>query len=202
MRIFPSKCMCSLLGLTLALAAVWPATAGQAGDASLQKAQALDEKNRRYFTDLPVRAHDGQEARFYSDLLKNKIVAISFFYTNCPTAQASQSTLSKVQHLLGEELGKDILLLSVSVDPERDSVESVRKYAEKYGPKPGWRFLTGKKENMDIINSKLGNRNQNPEFHLQVFLLGNLKTGQWMRLPETAPADAVTAGLHKLLPAK
>ena len=51
-----------------------------------------DEKQRRFFTDLKVITHEGEELRFYSDLLKDKLVVISFFYTNCPTAQPALIT--------------------------------------------------------------------------------------------------------------
>ena len=163
-----------------------------------QNAQALDEKNRRYFTDLKVLTHEGQEVRFYTDLLKEKIVVISFFYINCPTAQVSLVTLFKLQKMLGDQLGTDIHLLSLSVDPERDTLKAVQEYAGKYNPKKGWMFLTGKKENMDAINRKLGNRSTIPESHIQIFLLGNLKTGHWMRLPESAQALAVAVGLRTL----
>jgi protein SCO1 len=175
-----------------------PASAGQAGATRPQNAQSLEEKNRRYFPDLKVWTHEGQEVRFYSDLLKDKTVVISFFYTNCPTAQMSLVTLSKLQEMLGDQLGTDIHLVSISVDPEKDTLKAVQEYAGKYNPKKGWMFLTGKKENIDVINRKLGNQSLIPESHIQVFLLGNLKTGQWMRLPETAPANAVAFGLQPL----
>jgi len=163
-----------------------------------QNAQSVEEKNRRYFPDLKVWTHEGQEVRFYSDLLKDKIVVISFFYANCPTAQMSLVTLSKLQEMLGDQLGTDIHLVSLSVDPERDTLKAVQEYAGKYNPKKGWMFLTGKKENMDAINLKLGNRSLIPESHIQVFLLGNLRNGRWMRLPESAPANAVALGLQTL----
>ena len=167
-----------------------------------QTAQAMDEEEQTLFSDLKVLTHEGQEARFYSDLIKDKIVVINFFYTNCPTAQMSLTTLSNLQETLGGQLGTDIRLLSISVDPEKDTLKAIQEYAEKYNPKKGWLFLTGKKENVDAINRKLGNRSTIPENHIQVFLLGNLKTGHWMRLPESAQAVAVAAGLRILAPEK
>ena len=175
-----------------------PASAGQVGATPPQNTQSVEEKNRRYFPDLKVWTHEGQEVRFYSELLKDKIVVISFFYANCPTAQMSLVTLSKLQEMLGDQLGTDIHLVSISVDPERDTLKAVQEYAGKYNPKKGWMFLTGKKENVDAINLKLGNRSLIPESHIQVFLLGNLRNGRWMRLPESAPANAVALGLQTL----
>ncbi len=164
--------------------------AGQNGD--------IDEKGRRYFTDTIVMTHEGKEVRFYNDLLKDKLVVINFFYTNCPTAQVSLITLFKLQKMVGNRLGETIHFLSVSVDPERDTLKAVQEYASRFNPKPGWMFITGKSDHLRTINLRLGNRNPSPEAHLQVFLLGNLRTGKWMRLPETAPAFSVAEGLRTL----
>ena len=157
-----------------------------------------DEKQRRFFTDLKVITHEGEALRFYSDLLKDKLVVISFFYTNCPTAQPALITSFKLQKRLKERLGRDILLLSISVDPENDTLEVVRDYAKKFNPQKGWLFLTGSENNMDVINRRLGNTNNLPAGHLRLFLLGNLKTGHWMKLVETAADIALAMGLDSL----
>jgi protein SCO1 len=157
-----------------------------------------DEENLRYFTDLPVVTHDGEEARFYSDLLKNKRVVISFFYVNCPTAQPTLVTMFKLQKKLGDRLGSDVVLLSISVDPQRDDLEAVRSYAGKFNPRKGWYFITGKPENVDIINKRLGNTMRLPEGHLRQFILGNTRTNHWMRLVESVPMMALEDGLKSL----
>jgi protein SCO1/2 len=161
---------------------------------------SVDEKNRQIFTDLKVITHEGEELRFYTDILKDKMVVISFFYTNCPTAQPPLRTLYKLQKSLGDRLGHDTMLLTISVDPEKDSLEAIQKYAKRYKPRKGWLFLTGTEKNMDVINRKLGNPDRLPEGHLRQFLLGNLKTGHWMRLVESAPEKALTRGLQSLAP--
>jgi protein SCO1/2 len=144
---------------------------------------------------LPVVTQEGKEVRFYTDLLKDKVVLINFFYTNCPTAPPEMEKMAAIQKALGERIGNGIFLVSISVDPERDSVKAVRKYAEKYGARKGWIFLTGKKENLGVINRKLGNTRPEPESHILLFLLGNLKTGHWMKMNQLAPVASVVEGL-------
>ena len=188
------------------LAAAWlwpvspPALAGQKASAAIEsdKYKAQDERNRRFFTDLKVMTHEGKELRFYSDILKNKLVVISFFYTNCPTAQPPLVTFFKLQKKLGDRLGREILLLTLSVDPEKDTPAVVWEYAKKYNPQKGWLFLTGNEKNMEIINRRLGNTLRLPEGHQRLFLLGNLRTGNWMRMLESAPVIALTEGLRNL----
>lgn len=159
---------------------------------------SLDEANREYFTDAQVMTHDGRQLRFYSDVLKDKRVLINFFYSNCPTAPPGMARLFKVQSLLGDELGTSVLLISISVDPERDSPEVIQEYARRYNPKQGWLFLTGNAEAMNLINRKLGNTLRLPEGHLRLFLLGNLKTGHWMKMLESAPPSSIVDGLRSL----
>ena len=190
----------------MAIATVWLVAAPPQVFAGRQASAATesesnkvqDEKQRQFFTDLNVISHEGEELRFYSDLLKDKLVVISFFYANCPTAQPALFTSFKLQKRLRNRLGRDILLLSISVDPENDTLEVIREYAKKYNPKKGWLFLTGSEKNMNVINRKLGNSNHLPEGHLRQFLLGNLKTGHWMKLVETAPDLALAMGLASL----
>lgn len=157
-----------------------------------------EEANRSYFTDLEVVTHEGEKLRFYSDLLKDRIVVINFFYVNCPTATPSMGNLFRLQNLLRERLGTEVLIISISVDPQRDTPEAVREYARKFNPRKGWIFVTGDEGNMEVINRKLGNTLRLPEGHLRLFLLGNPKEGNWMKMLESAPANALAEGLKSL----
>ncbi len=189
------------LGILVAALAVasWARAGTQATpDGDPSALQKLEEQNREYFTDLPVFTHEGTEVRFYSDLLKGRRVIISFFYVNCPTAQPSIITFFKLQKELGEKLGEEIVLLTISVDPDRDDLKAVQELAGRYNPRKGWYFVTGSPASMNVINRKLGNTLSLPEGHLRQYLLGNLRTGHWMRLVDTAPTLALRDGLESL----
>lgn len=196
-------CFLILLGCTV-VGLFWPIPGGGAFAtpcalaAESVSSQDVDRENVRYFTDLEVVTHRGETVRFYSDLLRNKLVVISFFYVNCPTAQPTLVTLFKLQKKLGERLGSDVVLLSISVDPQRDTLEAVRAYAQKFNPHDGWHFVTGKPENMDIINKRLGNTLRLPEGHLRQFIVGNTRSNHWMRLVESVPVMALEDGLRSL----
>lgn len=158
-----------------------------------------EDANRRYFTDLPVVTHEGNEVRFYSDLLKDRTVLIHFFYIRCTTVcPPALSRLTEVQKMLGERLGKDILLLSLNVDPDNDTPEAIRYYAKVFEPQQGWLFVTGEKEDIAAINRKLGNIHPEPESHLTVMLIGNLKTGHWIKMLPSAPASKIAETLLSL----
>src|SRR6185436_4415743 len=76
----------------------------------------------KYFSDVELINQDGQKMRFYSDVLKDKVVVINTFFTTCTgVCPPINRNLEKVQEALGDRLGKDAFLVSMSVDPETDT---------------------------------------------------------------------------------
>jgi protein SCO1/2 len=158
-----------------------------------------DATRRSYFTDLKVTTNEGREVRFYSDLLKDKVVLISFFYLDCGTVCPLQNKiLAELQNLLGDRLGKDILILSLTVDPARDTPGLINTYGRAWNARPGRLFLTGSKTNVDWINYKLGGYVEDPKTHKTTYLLGNVKTGHWMTVRPDTKAKVLADNLLKL----
>src|SRR5665213_1268842 len=84
--------------------------------------QATESAAQQYFTDVRLVTQDGHSVRLYSDLLKDKVVVINTFFGTCTgSCPRMASTLSALQERLGDRLGKDVFLLSISVDPENDT---------------------------------------------------------------------------------
>ena len=136
----------------------------------------------RYFTDTELLNQDGRPMRLYSDLLKDKIVVIDVIFTTCTgVCPVLSGTFAKFQDRLGDRLGKDVLLLSISVDPVNDTPAKLKEYAARFKARPGWHFLTGSKENVDAALRKLGQYVENKEAHQNLFILGNERTGLWKK---------------------
>lgn len=166
---------------------------------TLPGAKDSDAARRAYFTDLKVISNEGRELRFYSDILKDKTVLISFYYLDCGTVCPLQNkVLAELQNLLGERLGRDILVLSISVDPARDTPELVKAYARSWNARTGRLFLTGSKINVDWINYKLGYYTEDPPTHKATYLLGNVKSGHWMTVRPDTKARVLADNLLKL----
>ena len=137
---------------------------------------------QKYFTDVELINQNGEKLRFYSDLLKDKVVIISSFMATCTAACPPKNrNLEKIQEAAGERLGKDVLILSISVDPVTDTPERLKQYATTYRAKPGWHFLSGKKENVDWALYKIGQYTENKLDHVNIFLIGNERTGLWKK---------------------
>jgi protein SCO1/2 len=155
-----------------------------------QAGMANDEPDRAYFSDRRLVTQDGNEVKFYTDLLKDKVVLIQFIYTRCAEAcPLTTKQLADTQKLLGKRLGRDIYFLSISVDPQRDTPEHLKAYSQQFKAGKGWLFLTGHKEDVGYVTNKLGQVSPVIEGHLPIFLLGNVRTGHWLKMqPYSAPS--------------
>jgi protein SCO1/2 len=141
-----------------------------------------------YFPNIALTRHDGVQQRFFDDLILNKVVVINFMYTTCKDACPMETArLLDVQRLLGDRLGKDVFMYSISIDPANDTAEVLAAYREKWGAKKGWNFYTGSKEEIDGLRKKLGvyspemdPSNKLSEHNLNL-VVGNQRTGRWMK---------------------
>lgn len=155
-----------------------------------------DDKARQYFTDTVLLTHEGKEVRYYSDLLEGRTVIISFIFTSCTDAcPLINTTLQRVQERLKDRIGKDIYILSITVDPEVDTVKVISDYRKKYKAMDGWLFLTGSARNLDIVGQKMG-QVFDKEAHLTALLVGNTKTARWRKIPANL-SDAIIASQVK-----
>ena len=145
--------------------------------------QPAESPAHQYFTDVRLVTQDGHSVRLYSDLLKDKVVVINTFFGTCTgSCPRMASTLSALQERLGDRLGKDVFLLSISVDPENDTPAKLKEYAAQFHARPGWLFLTGSKENIQFALGKLGPQIAHREDHSTLFMVGNNRTGLWKKV--------------------
>ena len=155
---------------------------------------------QQYFTDVALINQNGQQMRLYSDLLKGKIVVINAFFTSCKdTCPIMAHSLAVLQEWLGDRLGKDVYLISISVDPETDTPAKLLEYAARFNARPGWFFLTGKKENVNQALNKLGQYVAVREDHLNVMIMGNEATGLWKKAMGLAKPEDLIKILDSLL---
>ena len=139
-----------------------------------------------HFPNVELITHEGKKVRFYDDLIKGKVVAIELMYTtcryNCPLETAR---LVQLQKMLGDRMGKDVFFYSITIEPDIDTPQVLKAYAEKYHIGPGWTFLTGKEADIKLISKKLGLDSlpdvNDPDGHTPHLLIGNDATGLWMR---------------------
>jgi len=147
----------------------------------------------RYFPNFEVTTHEGKKVRFYDDLVKDKIVVINFMYAQCEGICAPITrNLKRVQSLLGERVGRDIFMYSISLKPEEDNPQKLKHYMQMHRIKPGWTFLTGKPDEIDTLRRKLGFSDSKAKLdkdltnHIGMIRYGNEARQWWAMCPGQA----------------
>ena len=109
---------------------------------TVQKLPVLIDKNHT-IDDFKLTNQQGKEVSTKD--WNNKIVVANFFFTHCPTICPKMiKNLNDVQQTYAQD--KDLLIVSFSVDPKRDSVEALKKYASRFQiDEANWNLLTGSK---------------------------------------------------------
>jgi cytochrome oxidase Cu insertion factor (SCO1/SenC/PrrC family) len=159
---------------------------------SMRPASAASGAASRYFPDVTLLDQDGKSVRFYSDLVRGRVVVINSMFADCGAAcPIMAERMAKVQDALGNRLGRDVFLLSISVDPTNDTPAKLHAYAERVGAKPGWEFLTGDRASVDTVLEKLGQYAESREAHSNLIIIGNEPTGLWKKAFGLAPADEI-----------
>ena len=154
---------------------------------------------RRNFPNIALTTHEGEQVRFYDDLVKDKFVTINMMFTACKAiCPLTTANLVRVQKLLGERVGRDLFMYSITLDPKNDTPEVLKEYAKTFGVEPGWKFLTGKPEDIERLRRRLGfswaNRemDQDKDFHTGNVRYGNEPLMLWGAVPGMAEPEWVT----------
>jgi protein SCO1/2 len=162
-----------LIGAMLAFGPLFASAPATAGDSRW---------GRGYLPNTPVVTQDNKSLFFYDDVLKGKIVILSFIYTTCrDICPVVTARLSQLEEKLGDVVGRDIFFVSVSIDPDNDTPEKLKEYANAFSAGPSWLFLTGKPADMEAMRYKLGERRERISQHRNEILLYNDATGDWER---------------------
>lgn len=137
-----------------------------------------------YFPSIVLVNQDGQTLRFYEDLVRDRVVLINFIYGSCQDACPLETAkLRQVQEALGERVGRDVFMYSITIDSARDTPAALKAYAAKFNAGPGWQFLTGKDEDIRLLRRKLGlyRDGEKRGDHSVSLIVGNDATGQWLK---------------------
>jgi protein SCO1/2 len=171
------------------------------------KAEQLPQSGAEWFTNVEVKTQDGRTLRFYDDVMKGKILLINFFNTSCDAiCPLMTENLARVQELLGPRVGDEIRMVSISLQPEHDTPEVLAAYAETYGAGPGWMFLTGKKDDIELLRHRLGFVDidpvvdADPEQHVGTVRIANEPMHRWAMSPALLNPAALVRAVNRVVP--
>ncbi|PTL85976.1 SCO family protein [Vitiosangium sp. GDMCC 1.1324] len=160
---------------------------------------AQDAAASRYFTNTELVDQHGKTHRFYEDLIRGRKVLINFAFTSCKGVCSPMTKhLAEVQKKLGGRVGKDITMITLSVDAANDTPETLARFTKKFGVGPGWYFLTGARENISLVLKKLGGYTDDPNTHSSTLLIGNAATGMWVKAPAMSLVDNLVYAVEHL----
>ncbi len=142
--------------------------------------------------DVTVYDQDGHKLNFFSDLVKGKTVAINFIFTTCTTiCPPLAASFRRVQVEMGDRVGSDIRLISISVDPVTDVPARLKAFGAKFKAGPGWTFVTASRSDMDTLLKALGAAVSDKNDHTPMMLIGNEPAGFWTRTYGLAPTASI-----------
>ena len=149
--------------------------------------------------DVEVVTQDGETVRFYSGLVEDRVVAMNFVFTTCTTICPPMGAIfGQLEKRLGDRVGRDVQLISVSVDPTTDTPERLSAWAARFGRTPGWTLVTGDKPTVDALLKSLQVFTPDFEDHAPIVLLGNDARDEWTRAYGLAPPERLAEILDEL----
>ena len=173
-------------------------------DSSNANQRAARGKQSDKIPNYLVYSQDNKSFRFYDDLVRDRIVIINLMYTTCEgICPITTSNLIKVYDLLGDRVGKDVLFLSISIDQD-DTPAKLKKYANYYGERKGWYYLTGNYDEIENLRRQLGLYDLDPVIdadktqHGGLITFGNDRTNRWAALPAMMNAREIVRALSRI----
>lgn len=143
---------------------------------------------------------DGRAVRLLRDVVQDKVVVASFVYTHCTTICPTVSALfSGLQERLGDLQGSRVRLVSLSVDPARDTPDRLKAYSEGFGTRAGWLWLTGQPADVTAALKGFDAYTANYQNHPAVIMIGDGRSGRWIRYHGFTDADRLAAQVRAVL---
>ncbi|HEX5706662.1 MAG TPA: SCO family protein [Pyrinomonadaceae bacterium] len=190
-------------GLEAARASAQTATAKVASVPGAKAKRTPRERIRdRNLPNLLLTTHEGKQVRFYDDLVKDKIVLINMMYAECQgICPGISANLAKVYKKFGKRMGRDIMMISITLRPERDTPQALKHYAGMHKAGPGWVFLTGKPDDIELLRRRLGFVDPDPEVdkdkttHIGNIRFGNEALMLWGACPGQTKPESIAISI-------
>jgi protein SCO1/2 len=174
---------------------------------STSRAAPFRQDGEAWFTNAELQTHEGKTVRFYDDLMKDKIILVNFMFTECgDICPGMTQNLADVQKLLGDRVGRDIFMYSISLEPENDTPEKLKAYAETFDVGPGWLFLTGARPDIEVLRHRLGFVDSDPvqdadlDQHIGTVRIANVPLHRWMMAPALLAPEAIVRSVMRVIP--
>ena len=153
-------------------------------DAGTEGRQRYKRTVEKYeIPDVTLVNQNGKKISLKSLVDSDKPVLLDFIYGTCTTiCPVLSAGFTYFQRRLEPEYPAGVRLVSISIDPENDTPEVMRKYLERYRAKPGWDFLTGTREDINRVMRAFDAYVPNKMAHYPLTLLHAPQAERWVRI--------------------
>jgi protein SCO1/2 len=167
-------------------------------------AQAVAPQGARInLTETPLLDQDGRSVRLKSDVIGDRIAIVGFIYTSCTTVCPVISAMfAQTEAKLGLRAGRDVKLVTVTVDPVRDTPARLKEHGRQHGAGPGWTLVTGAKPQVDEALKVFGAYTPNFTDHPPIVYVGDAKLGKWVRFYGFPSPDQLMSAVGELTAAR
>jgi protein SCO1 len=156
-----------------------------------------------YLANLPLIDQNGKPVDLYKDYIAGRRIVLHSFFARCEgSCPVMMTTLQALQRQLGSRLGKDVQIVSITVDPGHDTPEVLADYARRVKAGPGWHFLSGSKAQVTVALRRIGQYADAPENHMNLIIVGNDTNGDWRKVHGLAPVKEVVGAIFDALGVK
>jgi protein SCO1/2 len=181
------------------------ASGGGAGQVSAAGTGPRDDQVKVELHDLELIDQDGRCVRFRSDVIGDRAAVVIPFYTTCTSSfPILIFILARLQDLLEDRLGREVVLVSVTVDPRTDIPARLKAYAKKQKARPGWVFLSGDRRSLGQVLCGMGilsSANVEDHNHIPVTMVGST-WGSWRRFHGFPTPEQILGQVEETLASK
>lgn len=137
-----------------------------------------------YFPNIPVLSQNNEKFMLYDDLINNKVVMLNFMSIKGHQYYPATTYLTRIADKLGNQLGQDVFIYSITTDPKNDSVARLKSFATQQGAmRKGWLFLTSNDKNVEQLSYRLykhkGHAGHSTSHPSRLVHYGNASVGIW-----------------------
>ncbi len=149
--------------------------------------------------DVELIAEDNSVIRFAELLHTDQPIMLNFIFTTCTTiCPVLSASFRQVQDLMGSQ-ANEVLMISVSIDPEYDTPEKLADYAERFSAGEQWTFLTGQIDDVVRVEKAFDIFRGSKTNHEPVTLIRSADNAEWVRIEGFANAEEIVAEYKKII---
>jgi protein SCO1/2 len=162
---------------------------------------SCEEHSENKMQDVSVTDQDGIKKNIYTDMIKDKIVAINFIYTTCKHVCVPMSAVfSGVSNLikLKKNNKNNFKLISITLDPKTDTPKKLKVFLKTYGNHSDWSLVSGDSNMIKKLLIEAGVKEEIPLGHTPFTIIGNPATNSWKKIEGIVKPDIIFNKMEEL----